>query len=192
MKTSFGTPPCAYADPIISSGLTLKNRPNTSFIAMKAVAMPADDARKRRRLTPRCLAASPASSATRASTCFCCSVCGIGKYSPFDTTCVGIGEPSVSASSARTRRASCDSDSQESSSREPGRRFDMALLLWRRAYAFPITGDRPHFSCLNNYDPDPELLPVALDARLQRAEQHVDHHADDADRDHAAHHDGGA
>src|SRR5439155_1747804 len=62
----------------------------------------------------------------RASTWRCSSVCGCGKYSPFDTTWVGIGEPSASASSARINPAIWRSDSQESSSREPGRRFGMS------------------------------------------------------------------
>src|SRR5438034_3667734 len=44
----------------------------------------------------------------------------------------------------------------------------------------------------NNYDPGPELLAVALDAPLQPAQQDVDRCADDADGDHAAHHDRGA
>src|SRR5438552_9035672 len=61
----------------------------------------------------------------RASTWRCSSVCGCGKYSPFDTTWVGIGEPSASASSARINPASWRSDSQESSSREPGKRLGM-------------------------------------------------------------------
>ena len=87
--------------------------------------MPPEVARKRRRLMPSALAAAPAISAVRASTSRCSGVCAEGKYSPLETTWVGTGEPSVSASSARCRRASCDSFSQESSSREPGRRFAM-------------------------------------------------------------------
>src|SRR5712692_2261735 len=120
---SRGTAPWACADPISSSGSTSKNLPNTSFIAMNAAAIPPEEARKRRRLMPSLRLASPAISAMRASTWRCCSVCGNGRYSPFDTTCVGIGERSSSASSARANPESWESDSQESSSREPGRRF---------------------------------------------------------------------
>src|SRR5262245_8068444 len=89
-------------------------------MATNAVAMPADEARKRLRLMPRRFAVSPASSAMRASTCRCSSVCGIGKYSPLETTCVGMGEPSGSASSARRSAACCAFESQLSSSRDTG------------------------------------------------------------------------
>src|SRR5205823_1756825 len=122
---SRGTAPWACADPISSRGFTSKKRPNTSFMAMKAAAIPPDEARNRLRLMPSRLLACPASSAMRSSTWRCCRVCGSGKYSPFDTTWVGTGEPSASASSARASPESWRSDSQESSSREPGRRFGM-------------------------------------------------------------------
>src|SRR5690349_23704982 len=130
-KRSFGRPPCAWAGAKSSSGLTSKKRPNTSFIARKLAAMPPLVARKRRRLMPRRFAAAPAISATRASTSRCSGVWPEGKYSPLETTCVGTGAPSLSASSARTRCESCVSLSQESSSREPGRRCDMVGLLSR-------------------------------------------------------------
>src|SRR5467141_115828 len=121
-----GTAPWACADPVSSRGFTSKNLPNTSFIARNAAAIPPDEARNRLRLMPSLLLASVASSAMRTSTWRCCRVCGSGKYSPFDTTCVGTGEPSSSAWSARAKPASWRSDSQESSSREPGRRFGIA------------------------------------------------------------------
>src|SRR3954462_11183206 len=89
-------------------------------MATNALAMPPEEARKRLRVMPRRLAVSPASSAIRASTCFCCSVCGIGKYSPLDTTRVGTGEARGSASSARRNAPCCAFESQLSSSRDMG------------------------------------------------------------------------
>src|SRR6267378_581201 len=147
-KRSRGTAPWACADPINSSGFTSKKLPNTSFIAMKAAAIPPDEARNRLRLMPSLLLASVASSAMRTSTRRCCRVCGSGKYSPFDTTCVGTGEPSSSAWSARAKPASWRSDSQESSSREPGRRFGIAPSsreggILRRVSLRALDGARP-------------------------------------------------
>src|SRR5439155_10675953 len=55
---SRGTAPWACADPISSSGFTSKKRPNTSFMAMKAAAIPPDEARNRLRLMPSRLLAS--------------------------------------------------------------------------------------------------------------------------------------
>src|SRR6267143_1836934 len=151
-KRSRGTAPWVCADPISSSGFTSKKRPNTSFMAMKAAAIPPDEARNRLRLMPSRLLACPASSAMRASTWRCCRVCGSGKYSPFDTTCVGTGEPSSSAWSARARPASWRSDSQESSSREPGRRFGIAPSsqdggILRRGSLRALDAARPGAHC---------------------------------------------
>ena len=120
-NTSGGHRPAAYAAGSKSSvRLTLKKRPNTSFIARKAAAVPPVVLRKDRRLIPSFLAAKSASSLIRASTCFCFSVCGNGMYSPLETICVGTGERSLSASSARAQRASCSSLNQLSASRVPG------------------------------------------------------------------------
>src|SRR6266446_1257202 len=147
-KRSRGTAPWACADPISSRGFTSKNLPNTSFIARNAAAIPPDEARNRLRLMPSRRLASVASSAMRSSTWRCCRVCGSGKYSPFDTTCVGTGEPSSSAWSARVKPASWRSDSQESSSREPGRRFGIGPSsqgggILRRAFLGALDAARP-------------------------------------------------
>src|SRR5713101_64412 len=105
----------------ISSLLTLKNSaPYASFIAMKEAAIPPELPRNFRRLMPSFLETEAASSLIRYSTSFCFSVCGFGRYSPFETICVGIGPFRSSASSARSRPSSCSSLNRESSSREPG------------------------------------------------------------------------
>jgi hypothetical protein len=103
----------------ISSRLTSKNFPNTSFIAMNEAAIPPVPWRNVRREIPSFFAAESASSFSRASTCFCCRVCGSGMYSPLETICVGTGEarPSSTAS-AGISFASCSSLNHESASRE--------------------------------------------------------------------------
>ena len=124
-----GVPVAAYAaGSNISIGLTLKIRPNTSFIARKAAARPPVPARNFRRLIPSFFDAESASSLIRASTRFCFSVCGHGMYSPFETIRVGTGEQNGSVS-AGAQRASCSSLSQASSSRDPGGRFMLVLLV---------------------------------------------------------------
>jgi hypothetical protein len=85
----------------ISTKLTLKKRPKTSFMASNVAAMPPELCRNFRRLIPSLLLASSASASTRASTRFCCSVCGTGMYSPFEIIRVGMGAWSGSAMSAR-------------------------------------------------------------------------------------------
>src|SRR5919201_4954247 len=72
-------------------------------MAMSEAAIPPELARNWRRLTPSFFEAESASSLIRASTCFCFSVCGFGRYSPFDTFCVGIGEQSSSDSTSYAR-----------------------------------------------------------------------------------------
>jgi len=46
------------------------------------------------------------SSSIRRSTRFCVSLCGGGRYSPFDTICVGIGVAAEIASAPATKRCS--------------------------------------------------------------------------------------
>src|SRR5467141_2293733 len=174
-KRSRGTAPWACADPISSRGFTSKNLPNTSFIARNAAAIPPDEARNRLRLMPSLLLASPASSAMRTSTWRCCRVCGSGKYSPFDTTWLGTGEPSSSAWSARVKPASWCSDSQESSSREPGRRFGIGPSsqgggILRRASLRALDAARPsaHRRFRRRQQPPGRRAVARLEARLHR------------------------
>src|SRR6266568_8316292 len=72
-------------------------------MAMSEAAIPPELARNSRRLTPSFFEASAASSLIRASTCCCFSVCGFGRYSPFDTFWVGIGEQNSSDSTSYAR-----------------------------------------------------------------------------------------
>src|SRR3989442_12055176 len=51
-------------------------------------------------------------------------------YSPLETICVGTGERSTSASSARAHCASCCSLSHASSSRDPGTFLGIVTPLW--------------------------------------------------------------
>src|SRR6187401_735279 len=67
-------------------------------MATKAVAMPAAVWKKRRRDRPLRRAYSSPNAFMRASTCFCRSVCGIGRNSSLETTRVGTG---VGLSAAR-------------------------------------------------------------------------------------------
>ena len=64
--------------------------------------MPAAVWKNRRRLTPWCFASWLPSSLMRASTRFCCAVCGGGVNSSLETNCVGIGDAkdAVSAGSS--------------------------------------------------------------------------------------------
>jgi hypothetical protein len=59
-----------------------------------------------RRLRPSRLPLTSANSKIRRSTRFCVSLCGGGRYSPFDTICVGIGVAAEAASAPATRRCS--------------------------------------------------------------------------------------
>src|SRR5437762_14268878 len=72
-------------------------------MASRAAAMPPEVARNLRRLIPSFLEAESASSLIRSSTCFCCLVCGFGRYSPLDTFRVGIGERQSSGSTSYAR-----------------------------------------------------------------------------------------
>jgi hypothetical protein len=75
--------------------------PETSFNATKDAARPADVTRNWRRLRLSRFGTESRASSTRASTCFCWGVCrNGGKYSSFDTRCVGIGKPNGSISVA--------------------------------------------------------------------------------------------
>src|SRR2546425_5787455 len=67
-------------------------------MARKVAAMPPAPARNARRLIPSFLAAPSASCLARASTLCWSSVWGMGMYSPFDTSWVGIGENGSAAS----------------------------------------------------------------------------------------------
>src|SRR6267142_6920747 len=60
-------------------------------MATKAVAMPAAVWKKRRRGKPLLRPQASASAFMRASTFFCRSVCGTGRNSSLETTCVGTG-----------------------------------------------------------------------------------------------------
>src|SRR5262249_53987 len=60
-------------------------------MARKAAAMPQLVCMNCRRLRPSRLPLTSASSRIRRSTRFCVSLCGGGRYSPFDTIWVGIG-----------------------------------------------------------------------------------------------------
>ena len=107
-NSSLGGAAAAYAaGSKISTGLTLKNRPNTSFMASNVAAMPPELLKNARRLMPSLSLAAPANSSIRASTRRCCSVCGTGRYSPFEIIRVGMGERSGSATSARSHCATC-------------------------------------------------------------------------------------
>ena len=69
--------------------------------ATKDAARPAEVTRKLRRLILSRSGTDSRASSTRASTCFCLGVCrNGGKYSSFDTSCVGIGNPNGSTSAA--------------------------------------------------------------------------------------------
>src|SRR5436190_17566073 len=94
-------------------------------MAMSEAAMPPEPARKSRRLTPSFFAASSAISLIRASTCFCFSLCGFGRYSPLETFWVGIGEQnsSDSTSKAREHLVSSSGDIQVLSDTEHPPRF---------------------------------------------------------------------
>src|ERR1700757_3912283 len=77
-----------------------------SFMARNAAAMPQLVCKNCRRLKPRCLPFTSASSLIRASTFFWVALCGGGRYSPFDTIWVGIGVAADAASAPATRRCS--------------------------------------------------------------------------------------
>ncbi len=95
-------------------------------MAMNDAAVPPDEVMNERRLIPSFFEAASASSLIRASTFFCCAVCGSGMYSPLETIWVGIGERSPSSTaSAGVNFSSCSSLNQLSASRESGAHFDM-------------------------------------------------------------------
>src|SRR6516164_6818620 len=75
-------------------------------MARKAAAMPQLVCMNCRRLRPSRLPLTSASSRIRRSTRFCVSLCGGGRYSPFDTIWVGIGVAAEAASAPATRRCS--------------------------------------------------------------------------------------
>src|ERR1700757_422880 len=77
-----------------------------SFMARNAAAMPQLVCKNCRRLKPRCLPFTSASSLIRPSTFFWMALCGGGRYSPFDTIWVGIGVAADAASAPATRRCS--------------------------------------------------------------------------------------
>src|SRR5579864_7303264 len=54
--------------------------------------------KKRRRERPCSRAMLSAMSISRASTCFCCGVCGEGRYSSLETTWVGTGDGKAASS----------------------------------------------------------------------------------------------
>src|SRR5256885_8540584 len=72
-------------------------------MAMNEAAIPPELARNSRRLTPSFFEVASASSLIRASTSCCFSVCGFGRYSPFDTFWGGIGEQNSSDSTSYAR-----------------------------------------------------------------------------------------
>jgi hypothetical protein len=84
---------CLARSTLAASALPTSNSgPYTSFIAAKAVAMPAAVWKKRRLDRPLRRPCSSASSFSRASKRRCRSVCGVGKNSSLDTTWVGMGD----------------------------------------------------------------------------------------------------
>ena len=86
--------------------LTSKTGPNTSFMARKAAAMPALDARNWRRFIPCRGPRSSASSLMRASTRCCSRVWGSGLNSPLETIWVGTGEANAATSAGAVRVSS--------------------------------------------------------------------------------------
>ena len=82
---------CAMAGVAASALLTSKTAPKVSFMATKAAAMPAAVWKNWRRSRPCFLPSSSPMSSRRASTSFCCSLCGAGMYSSLEMICVGIG-----------------------------------------------------------------------------------------------------
>src|SRR6202521_5083728 len=138
-KRSRGGPiSAAAAGSNSSAGSTSKKRPNTSFMAINAAAMPPDVARNLLRLMFSFLDAVAAMSAMRASTSFCFVVCAKGMYSPFETIAVGMGERRLSPSSALATAPSCASENHESSSRSGKRSMCVVLIFVMR----PSGGER--------------------------------------------------
>jgi len=125
--------------------------------------MPPELARNLRRLMPSFFETVAAYSLMRASTSFCLSVCGLGRYSPLETICVGMGERRSSASSARCRPSSWSSLNHESSSREPGTFFGIAqpsgksaaeAAHVRRRTAAPVRRERNASQCASGQPRD--------------------------------------
>src|SRR6266487_851031 len=75
-------------------------------MARNAAAMPQLVRMNWRRLRPSRLALMSANSRMRRSSRFCVSLCGGGRYSPFDTIWVGIGVAAQVVSAPATRRCS--------------------------------------------------------------------------------------
>ena len=94
----------ARVPPLAATWNTLP--PWISFIAMNAAAMPQPVCMNCRRLSPSRLLLASANSRIRRSTRFCVSLCGGGRYSPFDTIWVGIGVAAEAVSAPATRRCS--------------------------------------------------------------------------------------
>src|ERR1700680_869282 len=67
-------------------------------MATKQAAMPDALWKNSRRETPCLLAIASAMPISRASTSFCCGVCGEGRYSSLETTWVGTGEGKAASS----------------------------------------------------------------------------------------------
>ena len=89
-----------------SAGLTSKSGPNTSFMARNAAAMPALEARNRRRSMP-CRGPRPSAiSLMRASPRCCSRVWGSGTNSPLETIWVGTGEAKAATSAGAVRVSS--------------------------------------------------------------------------------------
>src|ERR1700682_3437570 len=144
-------------------------------MAMKEAAIPPELARKFRRLTPSFLETRSASSLMRYSTSFCFSVCGLGRYSPFETICVGMGDLRSSTSSARSRPSSWSSLNQESSSREPGIFFGMvsplAFETVRSVRLLRLPPARSWLPGSSLRTPSPRYAAVESEVNAQRAKQ---------------------
>ena len=74
-----------------SAAFTLNHGPNTSFMAIKAIAIPQLPARNSLRDRPSARLRSADHSRNSISTLRCSGVCGVGKYSSLETICVGMG-----------------------------------------------------------------------------------------------------
>ena len=82
---------CAMAGVDASAREASKTAPKVSFMATKAAAMPAAVWKNSRRERPCFPPRASPMSRRRASTSFCCALCGGGMYSSLEMICVGIG-----------------------------------------------------------------------------------------------------
>src|SRR6185503_9457583 len=138
-------------------------------MARKAAAMPQPVCRNCRRLSPRCLPCSSASSKMRRSTFFWVSVWGGGRYSPFDTICVGTGVAADAVSAPATRRCS------RSLSQLPIVVLPSSLLIEREASA-PLAARAAFLVGLQGHRPDQGprrtrhrlLAPRTIGRRMRR------------------------